>query len=335
MATATADALSAPAREFLARTPGKLLIGGEWEDAAAGDSFATIDPSTGEEICQVAQAGADDVARAVAAAQAALDGPLRKVNASKRSALMNALAELIKANGDELAELESLDNGKPLQMAKYDVAATVNHLRYYAGWPTKIEGETIPVSARDVLCYTLREPVGVCAQIIPWNYPLVMAAWKISPGARRRLSDRAEARRADAADGASPRRAGARGRASRGHPQRPHRRRRDGRGPGRRSRRRQGGVHGLHGRWARDRGEVRQGAEAGDARARRQEPEHHPAGRGPRAGDPGLLRGDLLELRPGVQRGLAAVRGRRALRRGRRWPRGVREQGQGRARPGP
>ena len=181
MATATADALSAPAREFLARTPGKLLIGGEWEDAAAGDSFATIDPSTGEEICQVAQAGADDVARAVAAAQAALDGPLRKVNASKRSALMNALAELIKANGDELAELESLDNGKPLQMAKYDVAATVNHLRYYAGWPTKIEGETIPVSARDVLCYTLREPVGVCAQIIPWNYPLVMAAWKISP----------------------------------------------------------------------------------------------------------------------------------------------------------
>ena len=94
---------------------------------------------------------------------------------------MNSLAELLKANGDELAELESLDNGKPLAMAKGDVAASVNHLRYYAGWPTKIEGETIPVSARDVLCYTLREPVGVCGQIMPWNFPLLMASWKIAP----------------------------------------------------------------------------------------------------------------------------------------------------------
>ena len=93
-----------------------------------------------------------------------------------------------------------------------DVAATVNHLRYYAGWPTKIEGETIPVSARDVLCYTLREPVGVCAQIVPWNFPLLMATWKIAPGARRRLPDRPEAGRADAADRPAPRRAGPRGR---------------------------------------------------------------------------------------------------------------------------
>jgi acyl-CoA reductase-like NAD-dependent aldehyde dehydrogenase len=181
MATATAEALSAPAREFLSRTPGKLLIGGEWVEPDDGRTFATIDPATGEEICRVGQGGAADVTRAVAAAQAALDGPLRKIHAAKRSALMNALAELIKANGDELAELESLDNGKPLAMAKGDVAATVNHIRYYAGWPTKIEGETIPVSARDVLCYTVREPVGVCGQIIPWNFPLVMAAWKIAP----------------------------------------------------------------------------------------------------------------------------------------------------------
>ena len=181
MPTATADALSAPAREFLARTPGKLLIGGEWVEPGEGRDFATIDPATGEEICRVGQAGADDVARAVGAAQDALDGPLRKVNAAKRSGLMNALADVIKANGDELAELESLDNGKPLAMAKGDIGAAVAHLRYYAGWPTKIEGETIPVSARDVLCYTLREPVGVCAQIIPWNFPLVMASWKIAP----------------------------------------------------------------------------------------------------------------------------------------------------------
>ena len=94
---------------------------------------------------------------------------------------MNALADLIKANGEELAQLESLDNGKPLKMAAGDIAAAVNHLRYYAGWPTKIEGQTIPVSARDVLCYTLREPVGVCAQIVPWNFPLLMAIWKVAP----------------------------------------------------------------------------------------------------------------------------------------------------------
>ena len=181
MATATTEALSDAARAFVERGPHKLLIGGEWVEAADGRTFETIDPATGESICEVAQGGAEDVAAAAAAAQAALDGPLRRVNPAKRSALINALADLIKANGDELAELESLDNGKPLAMAGGDVAATVNHLRYYAGWPTKIEGETIPVSARDVLCYTVREPVGVCGQIVPWNFPLLMAAWKVAP----------------------------------------------------------------------------------------------------------------------------------------------------------
>jgi acyl-CoA reductase-like NAD-dependent aldehyde dehydrogenase len=181
MATATIDQLSEPARVFVSSGPQRLLIGDERPEAADGRTFETLDPATGEAICEVAQGGGDDAARAVAAARAALDGPLRKVHAAKRSALINALAELIKANGDELAELESLDNGKPLAMARGDIAAAVNHLRYYAGWPTKIEGETIPVSARDVLCYTLREPVGVCAQIVPWNFPLLMAAWKVAP----------------------------------------------------------------------------------------------------------------------------------------------------------
>ena len=181
MTPATLDALSAAPRDFLERVPGKLLIGEGWADPASGETFATVDPATGEDICEVASAGAGDVRDAVEAAQAALDGPLRKLNPAKRAGLMYGLAEVIKANGEELAELESLDNGKPLAMAKGDVAATVNHLRYFAGWPTKIEGETIPVSARDVLCYTLREPVGVCGQIIPWNFPLLMAAWKIAP----------------------------------------------------------------------------------------------------------------------------------------------------------
>jgi acyl-CoA reductase-like NAD-dependent aldehyde dehydrogenase len=181
MATATAQALSETARAFIDRAPRKLLIGGEWVSPADGRTFESIDPATGEAICEVAQAGPEDVDRAAKAARAALEGPLKKLSPSKRSGLMYKLAELIKANGEELAELESLDNGKPLTHAGGDIAAAVNHLRYYAGWPTKIEGETIPVSARDVLCYTLREPVGVCAQIVPWNYPLVMAIWKVAP----------------------------------------------------------------------------------------------------------------------------------------------------------
>jgi acyl-CoA reductase-like NAD-dependent aldehyde dehydrogenase len=181
MATATADALSQAARAFIDNGAQRLLIGGERPEAAEGVTFETIDPATGDPIAAVAQAGPEDVDRAVRAAQAALDGPLRKVSPAKRASIMYALAELLKANGDELAELESLDNGKPLAAARGDIAASVNHLRYYAGWPTKIEGETIPVSARDVLCYTVREPVGVCAQIIPWNYPLLMAIWKVAP----------------------------------------------------------------------------------------------------------------------------------------------------------
>ena len=181
MATATAQSLSPAAREFVEREPQTLVIGGERLEAADGRTFETIDPATGEPICEVAFAGPEDVDRAAKAARAALDGALRKVNPSKRSSLMYGLAELIKANGDQLAELESIDNGKPLAHARGEIAATVNHLRYYAGWPTKIEGETIPVSARDVLCYTLREPVGVCAQIVPWNYPLLMAIWKVAP----------------------------------------------------------------------------------------------------------------------------------------------------------
>ncbi|MET0926566.1 MAG: aldehyde dehydrogenase family protein, partial [Solirubrobacterales bacterium] len=182
MPTTTAQQLSSEAaREFVARSPHTLLIGGERPEAADGRTFESIDPATGEPICAVAQAGAEDVDRAVAAARAALEGPMRKLSPSKRAGFMYALAELIKANGEELAELESLDNGKPLAAAKGDIAASVAHLRYYAGWPTKIEGETFPVSARDLFCYTLKEPVGVCAQIVPWNFPLLMAIWKVAP----------------------------------------------------------------------------------------------------------------------------------------------------------
>ena len=181
MTTATAQSLSETARAFVDEGPKKLLIGGEHVEAADGRTFETIDPATGEPIVAVAQGGPEDVDRAVGAARAALEGGLRKVSPSKRAGFMYTLAELIKANGTELAELESLDNGKPLAAASGDIAASVNHLRYYAGWPTKIEGETFPVSARDLFCYTLKEPVGVCAQIVPWNFPLLMAIWKVAP----------------------------------------------------------------------------------------------------------------------------------------------------------
>ncbi|HEX2435468.1 MAG TPA: aldehyde dehydrogenase family protein [Solirubrobacterales bacterium] len=180
MATATAKSLSEPAREFLSAAPLGHWIGGEHSPSADGRKFETIDPATGEPICEVAQGGAEDVGRAVRAAREAAE-PWARMSPSKRAGMMYSLAELIKASLPELAELESLDNGKPLPYAKGDVAAAVNHLRYYAGWPTKIEGETIPVSTPDVLCYTRKEPVGVCGQLIPWNFPLLMAAWKLAP----------------------------------------------------------------------------------------------------------------------------------------------------------
>ncbi len=176
------DALGAQAREFLSR-PQQLLIGDERLDAADGATFVTLDPSSGREIATVAQGGAEDVARAVAAARAAFEqGKWATTGATGRERLMHALAAAIDERAQELAELESLDNGKPVGLAKMiDVRGAAAHLRYFAGWPSKIEGGVLPVSAPDVLCYTRREPVGVCGQIIPWNFPLLMASWKLGP----------------------------------------------------------------------------------------------------------------------------------------------------------
>ena len=176
------EALSDAARDFIAKEHG-LLIGAESVPAADGRTFATLDPATGREIATVAHAGAEDVARAVAAAREAFQsGPWSSMAPSARGALMMALADAIEANEEEIAQIESLDNGKPVKLAQYvDVRGTVAHLRYFAGWPTKIEGSVLPVTAPDMLCYTRREPVGVCGQIVPWNFPLMMAAWKIAP----------------------------------------------------------------------------------------------------------------------------------------------------------
>jgi acyl-CoA reductase-like NAD-dependent aldehyde dehydrogenase len=182
MATTSLSRLSEPARAFAESGPHRLLIGGSWRGAADGRTVTTVDPALDAPIADVALAGEEDVARAAAAARAALEGPWGSMAAAERSRLMHRLADLVEANAGELAELEALDNGKPVRLAgMVDVPMTAAHLRYYAGWPTKIEGEVIPVAQPDMLCYTRKEPVGVCAQIIPWNYPLLMAAWKISP----------------------------------------------------------------------------------------------------------------------------------------------------------
>jgi acyl-CoA reductase-like NAD-dependent aldehyde dehydrogenase len=176
------DGLGDAARAFIS-SPQRLLIGAERAEAADGRTFATLDPATGREIAQVPHAGAQDVDRAVKAARAAFaDGPWASMPAAGRERLMHALADAMEARAEELAQIESLDNGKPVGLAQYvDVNGAIGHLRYFAGWPTKIEGGVLPVAAPNMHCYTRREPVGVCAQIIPWNFPLLMAAWKLGP----------------------------------------------------------------------------------------------------------------------------------------------------------
>jgi acyl-CoA reductase-like NAD-dependent aldehyde dehydrogenase len=181
-ADALPDALGAPAREFIAQSH-RLLIGAERLDAADGRTFTTLDPSTGLEIAEVAQGGAEDVAIAVAAAREAFaNGPWGTMPAAGREGLMHALASALEERAEEFAQIESLDNGKPVGLAQYvDVNGAVAHLRYFAGWPTKIEGSVLPVGVPNMHTYTRREPVGVAAQIIPWNFPLLMAAWKLGP----------------------------------------------------------------------------------------------------------------------------------------------------------
>jgi acyl-CoA reductase-like NAD-dependent aldehyde dehydrogenase len=175
--------LAGPAAAFAHGTH-RMLIGGEWVEAASGKTFPTVDPASGEEIARIPNAGAEDVDRAVRAARKAFeDGPwTTKISAPERGRIIYRIAELMSEHAEELAQLESLDNGKPVGYAQFvDVHYAIEHFRYYAGWTTKIEGGTIPVGLPDMFVYTRKEPVGVCAQIIPWNFPLLMAAWKLAP----------------------------------------------------------------------------------------------------------------------------------------------------------
>ncbi len=177
MATATA-----PRRKAASSVQTKLLIDGKWRDSKSGKTFETINPATEEVIAQVAEGDAADIDLAVKAARKAFDsGPWRKIDARERGRLMNKFADLIESHLDELAELETLDNGKPISESRHaDLPLVIDCFRYYAGWADKIHGQTIPIRGR-YFCYTKREPVGVAGQIIPWNFPMLMVAWKWGP----------------------------------------------------------------------------------------------------------------------------------------------------------
>jgi phenylacetaldehyde dehydrogenase len=170
--------------EFL-KQPKRMLIGGKWVGALSGKTFKTFDPSNGDVLATVAEGDRQDIDLAVKAARKAFEnGPWPEMTPSERGRLLLKLADLLEQHLEEFAQLESLDNGKPLTIARVaDVPLAVDLFRYMAGWSTKIEGNTIPISAKGAsyFAYTRREPLGVIGQIIPWNFPLLMAAWKLGP----------------------------------------------------------------------------------------------------------------------------------------------------------
>ena len=184
MATIPVDThVSSKTADFISRQH-RMLIDGRFVPAASGKTFAVYNPATGDIQAQVPEAEAEDVNRAVLAARRAFDeGPWSKTSSSERGKLLWKVADLLEANLEEFAELESLDNGKPLSVARVaDVPLAVDMFRYMAGWATKLGGSTLSFGTPGAFhSYTMREPIGVVAQIIPWNFPLLMAAWKLAP----------------------------------------------------------------------------------------------------------------------------------------------------------
>ena len=183
MATTVAPQIETSVSEFIAK-PRKMLIGGKWVDAVSGKTFETYNPATGEVLARVAEGDKADIDLAVKAARKAFEsGTWPNMTPSERGRLLWKLADLVDEHHEELAELETLDNGKPVFFSRIvDVPTVSDAFRYYAGWATKVEGSTIPISAPGTyLAYTLREPVGVVGQIIPWNFPLIMASMKLGP----------------------------------------------------------------------------------------------------------------------------------------------------------
>jgi aldehyde dehydrogenase (NAD+) len=159
----------------------QLLIDNQWRPAASGRTMEVLNPATEEVVAEVPSAGAADVDAAVSAARAALDGPWGRLSARERGRLVRKLADRLMERVDDVARLETLHNGKPITESRHiEIPAAAECFEYYAGWADKVTGETIPVKGNH-LTYTLREPVGVVAAIVPWNFPLLLAAWKVAP----------------------------------------------------------------------------------------------------------------------------------------------------------
>ncbi len=169
-------------KAFLEASPKRMVIGGELVPSVSGETYQAFNPSDGAALAEVYAAGAEDIDRAVAAARSALSGDWAMMAPSSRERLLRRWAELIEAHNDELAQLETLDNGKPIQHTQHiDAFVAADEVYHFAGWPSKIEGETHPVSIPGKFVYTRREPVGVVVIIIPWNYPLIHAMQKSAP----------------------------------------------------------------------------------------------------------------------------------------------------------
>src|SRR5271169_1873085 len=185
MATAVSTTqMHSRVQEFVGK-PRKMFIGGKWVEAASGKTFPSYNPATGEVLAKVAEGDREDIDRAVKAARKAFEsGPWPTMSPSERGRLIWKLGDLVEEHLEEFAQIESLDNGKPLAIARVaDVPLAIDLFRYMAGWATKIDGQTLSTSqlGADYFAYTVREPVGVVGQIIPWNFPLLMAAWKLGP----------------------------------------------------------------------------------------------------------------------------------------------------------
>ena len=163
------------------RGPTKFLINGEWVEPASGKYYDDVNPSTGATLAKVAEGGAEDIDRAVKAARAAFEGPWAKIHPGDRGRMLYKLAQLVRDNAEELAEIDALDAGKPITNSlRVDIPAAIDCFEYYAGWSDKLHGETVPVRA-PAFTYLVRQPLGVVGQIIPWNFPVMMAAWKLAP----------------------------------------------------------------------------------------------------------------------------------------------------------
>src|SRR5512141_1054103 len=159
----------------------KLLINNEWRAAASGDTMDVVNPATEEVIAKVASAGGADLDDAVHAARSALDGPWGQMSARERGRLVRRLGDRLLERADEVARLETLHNGKPISESRHiEIPAAAECFEYFGGWSDKVMGETIPVKGNH-LTYTLREPLGVVAAIVPWNFPLLLAVWKVAP----------------------------------------------------------------------------------------------------------------------------------------------------------